>query len=49
MSFTLPTTDILQSATNILYSYYPILTLFIGIVVAGFIAKTLLEVVRSRK
>ena len=49
MSFELPTTQILQSTTNVLHSYYPILTLFIGIVIAGFIAKTLLEVIRSRR
>lgn len=49
MSFTLPTSDILQAATNVLYSYYPLLALLIGIVIAGFIARTLMEVIRARR
>ena len=49
MSFTLPVDDILQAAVNTLFSYYPIVAIFVGVVLAGFIISVLVSVIRAAR
>lgn len=49
MSFDPGIDDILQSATNFFASAFPIARIVLGVMIGGFVIRTLISVVRSRE